>query len=231
MARKKIEQNLLLALHDAMVSQAKAIGLETISRPAALQSPRQRSKTVLRELTGQISEPRDFSMGDLESLYVDHHAILIAPLPVAPSSNGVDECLARWINHSAIALTDVPAEYRNDLNLILVGPLGSAQNQSWREVMMRVERDEAVCRKMVWLPDSAAKLTTSAEEFCERTFLARPWRTLRHSAVSPVIDPLGTMAAGDALAEEWLALINSQSDEIDDLVKSLVESFRKTQPS
>jgi hypothetical protein len=91
-----------------------------------------------------------------------------------------------------------------------------------------VERDESVCRKMVWVPEPD-RLDQSYEKFLARTFLASPWRNVaeRHDASLDRMQGLAELLlvrAGlpESVARDWLLIAEDQESDIDSMVERLV---------
>lgn len=105
----------------------------------------------------------------------------------------------------------------------------------WLSVRDIAERDEAVCRKLVWLP-ATTSLQQSYRAFLERTFMARPWDTggtvldarLDHSQalVQRVLVKSGLTPA---LAESWEDIVRDQGDDPDAMVKKIVDLMEKAE--
>lgn len=95
-----------------------------------------------------------------------------------------------------------------------------------------IERDEQVCRKLVWSPHSQPE--TSFEEFVERTFLARPWHLATAvddapldqnvNLVSQILQEQGLSAAA---AQRWVQLAETDLQDPQELIDMLVEAMDK----
>ncbi|CAO3408513.1 ABC-three component system middle component 1 [Azospirillum largimobile] len=109
------------------------------------------------------------------SLAIGHHRILIGALDERAISDGAQAELRRYLNQAAIAWSWL-GQSGDDLLLILVGPEGKDDDGEWQQAVSAIERDERVCRKLVWLPRSEpGKRDKSLQALIDRTFLARPW--------------------------------------------------------
>lgn len=105
----------------------------------------------------------------------------------------------------------------------------------WLSVRDIAERDEAVCRKLVWLP-ATTSLEQSYSAFLERTFMARPW-----DAGSAVLDaPLDHNQAlvqrvlvktglTPALADLWEQIVRDESDDPEVMVNKIVDVMEKAE--
>jgi hypothetical protein len=115
---------------------------------------------------------------------------------------------------------------RSDLNLFIVAPPGSSESPEWSDFAAQAERNEHVCRKLVWLPPEEAKhWKVSARTFCERTFLARPWMAQNQPSGSAQLDPLAGMLQGEGRMAKWLTLMENEIEEDSDLAEALMNAF------
>jgi hypothetical protein len=112
---------------------------------------------------------------------------------------------------------------------ILLCATGAARDADWRNVIDLAERDEKVCRKVVWLPDPAA-LDKSYEAFRARTFLASPWDDVdeKLNARLDVNQGLASkllMQAGLAedSAKQWIDIVDATKGDPDTMVTRLAE--------
>lgn len=81
--------------------------------------------------------------------------------------------------YAAIARTWLLSDFSDDLNLFLVGPTGSKDEREWQNFSRVIERNDLVCRKLVWLPSSNDhEWAIELSAFLEQTFLAEPWKGL-----------------------------------------------------
>lgn len=76
---------------------------------------------------------------------------------------------------------------RSDLHLFLIAPRGASEDATWRGRRSRIESDDRVCRKFLWLP-SVEPNPAEVGTFLDRTFLATPWEG--ESASPRSLDPL-----------------------------------------
>ncbi|MGE8258281.1 MAG: ABC-three component system middle component 1 [Stenotrophomonas sp.] len=109
-----------------------------------------------------------------------------------------------------------------------------AQGVDWRRAIDVLERDESVCRKIVWMPESS-NVEQSYEAFLARTFLASPWRDVseRHDASLDRIQGLAELLlvrAGlpAAAAPAWIAAVESHGDDVDAMIDKLVRARGET---
>lgn len=142
-----------------------------------------------------------------------------------------DRLLDQWRGYqryAAIARTWLSEKYRDDLNLFLVGPPGSVGETKWFNFAQSIERNELVCRKLVWLPSAnESNWADEAAKFIHRTFLASPWQP-DDSAGNVSLDALSE--AGDRY-DAWMRVLQKpaylDSDRDDDkFVDELIKAYR-----
>jgi hypothetical protein len=103
----------------------------------------------------------------------------------------------------------------------------------WRRLVDLVERDETVCRKVIWIPKQSA-LQDSFDAFLARTFLAMPWVRVETVSDAPLDKTYGLAeralqrhGLSQGAAHRWVALAGQLKGDADSLVTELVEA-RKT---
>lgn len=163
-----------------------------------------------------------------KSLYIDNQALIIGSFGLDDDSpeNCVEAILLAYLRHAAISLSWLDIQ-RENLGLFLAGPYGSSNNPKWQEIALRVERNENVCRKLVWLPPAPAEdKVTSLKAFCGRTFLARPWKHRIHD-VHAELDPIGRIAAKSPINKEWLQIIEESVEGNDVIAERLISSWER----
>lgn len=153
------------------------------------------------------------------------------PAIVAPVVLGTVDDMQRTLRtlHSQMVIARSymrPEEVINaHLFLCAVNPTGQGD---WRSVIDLAERDEAVCRKIVWLPEPS-DLDASFASFRARTFLASPW-TLTDERRDAALDSNQGLAqrtleshglsAADAAA--WIDIVDRLREDPDTMVSELV---------
>jgi hypothetical protein len=103
-----------------------------------------------------------------------------------------------------------------NITIFCVAPLGSIDQKAWNDLAAKVERDDLVCRKLVWLP---RWLLEDVDVFLDRTFLARPW----DRAVEQGPSELSVLAESLTVPMEWMErLLNPELEGVD-LINALLE--------
>ena len=93
-----------------------------------------------------------------------------------------------------------------------------------------IERDETVCRKLVWIPEQA-RLQKSFDDFLARTFLAMPWTNMK-GVDDAELDQTYELAQrilkkhglDEIVAQRWVSLTKQLHDDPESLVTELVTS-------
>lgn len=205
---------------------ARQMELAVVEQPSELYQNVTRSHQMADELGIEIKLKPQISSSFVIGLLIDHYALLISAVGSSPRSDDVVARLSACHRQAAIALTWLNTQCKNDLNLFLVGPLGSASDPRWHDLASRVERDELICRKLVWLPpEDSEDLHKSAQSFCARTFLAQPWNS-GGTAGTPELDPMARISEGDAVLRHWLSVLESAEDPGTSLVDRLITAWR-----
>lgn len=123
----------------------------------------------------------------LTSKQFGRRTLVVAPLvePVLGIGLGRDALSA--VAHIRSHIDDVDA--RVDLYLVLVAPPDSDNSEKWRDAILRVERNEHICRTFLWLPPAdSTNWAEAIRGFIGRTFLALPFED--SATTLQTLDPL-----------------------------------------
>lgn len=198
-------------LQDFIIREASKAGWET----KAMQLPQTKSERFDSTLAEVV---------DLET-----RAFVVGLHPIILSELGTDLKVApmHWSaaqQQAAGARTTVAADSGEDLVLIMIGPSGSRESAEWRSFAMEVERDDLVCRKLVWLPpNESTENEAELQYFLCRSFLAKPWLTT-HDSPQTALD---TLTEPSAALLGWQEILDRQplnraNVDYDDLVDELI---------
>lgn len=234
------------ALFNHMEGVCKAREYTTHLNPNELSRTQTRSSVVFDSFNESASDPgslKEDELGELginvlKGLFIDTHsqyAVQIGTLEEQLTPGKWEESYRlqvqkRWQAHqrlAAIARTWLVAGYSDDMNLFLVGPPGSSNEKEWNNYSQVIERNDLVCRKLVWLPSKNESMwPTEISDFLERTFLATPWLSNEDQKNVP-LDSLAdlTKTLGNWSAVFDLPQFASESPAYRDLVKKLVEEL------
>ena len=142
--------------------------------------------------------------------HVGHHQILMVTFPLAVDAAdcmldaAIQRAYDRWI---------VAGDRAANIVMFCLAPPEAETIPEWLPFSAKVERDEAICRKLVWFPG-----TISVEAFLDRTMLARPWE----KAVEQGSEQLNALAASLAVPAGWMGLLSQEGLEGTDLIEALL---------
>ena len=98
----------------------------------------------------------------------------------------------------------------------------------WARLVDLIERDETVCRKLVWIPKQTA-VQLSFDTFLARTFLSMPWEHVAavsdaqldqtHELAQRLLEKYGL---DKNVAQQWVSLAEQLIDDPESLVTELV---------
>ncbi|MEM5389592.1 ABC-three component system middle component 1 [Paraburkholderia phymatum] len=186
---------------------------------------------VATKLTSRHFRGRD---GDVDVRLPDHifgltlgrFPVLVTEIHLWPNETMLSELRAVH-NQMIIARSYLSSEEVIDAHILFVA-VQPPSGVDWRKQIDRIERDEAVCRKLVWLPN-VDDLDKSFEDFRGRTFLSEPWAlaSARRDAalddnaelVERVLQEKGLSAAA---ARAWVDIADNYSDDPDAMVERLI---------
>jgi hypothetical protein len=210
-----------------LAQTAESLDYEVKHNPAELRQKMSRAQEVALEVGAPVrSAPEQSGPEGDQSLMIDCYSILITQLGDFLAAPEAQAEVSAQQRRAGIALTWLQPSMRSDLNLFIVGPPGSSDSPDWGDFAGQVERNEQVCRKLVWLPSrDSSQWETGARNFCDRTFLARPWLQQPTIATEPHLDPLGRLAEGNPRMAKWLSLVDQLGDEDGELIDALVAAW------
>jgi len=186
---------------------------------------------------GGLSKSTTLSPTDLpaesHAIRIDRFNIVLGILPDVAAMEAVHETLRRCRNQCVVARSFLGTNETLDLQLMLLGPRASEQQEAWHAMALMVERDDRVARKLAWLrPEYPLNDDESFAEFLKRTFLARPWVHAEGQFKDVALDALsGTGASAPGLprttAEEWQRIALDEKKTSDEIVEALVKSWER----
>lgn len=204
-----MSRNHVNTLLDTLIKEAKAYGWRCELNPDPL------IRATFRPLSlvgADAIAPAALLQSSNKGTIYDRQAASIGEYSVIIGSLGESwleaaEAKDAHYEQAARARTWLDGYRQENLYLMLVGPSGSCDTRQWNDFAYSVERDESVCRKLVWLPPKPGdEFVHSIKRFCCRTFLARPWRLGEFEAE---LDPLQALIrqAGAKLPHAWANLL------------------------
>lgn len=137
-------------------------------------------------------------------------------------------------NQMVIARSYMRADEVINAHIVLCATVTSPQ-ADWRGIIDLAERDEAVCRKVVWMPNRDS-LDQSYDEFLARTFLAQPWRDVNSILDAPLDHNEGLAqrilvrhGLSSSVAERWVELAKTYEGDPDGMIPQLVASRERSE--
>lgn len=137
-------------------------------------------------------------------------------------------------NQMVIARSYMRADEVINAHIVLCATVTTSQ-ADWRGIIDLAERDETVCRKVVWMPDRDA-LDDSYDEFIARTFLAQPWRAFASVLDAPLDHNEGLAerilvrhGLSVRVAKRWVELAETYKGDPDGMIPQLVASREQSE--
>jgi hypothetical protein len=184
---------------------------------------------VSKRFRGRDDDAQVLLPAGARGLRLGRYPVLVSAIDLK-NSEGMLVQLRSVHNQMVIARSFMRADEVIDAHIILVAQVPSA-DADWAQLVDLVERDEAVCRKIVWVPNFNG-LDASYDSFIDRTFLAEPWASIDAQTNAP-LDQNGRLVENilrkngltEAAAATWVVLADSSSDDPDALVDQLVAAM------
>jgi hypothetical protein len=169
----------------------------------------------IRSVSYAIDEDLD---GDIQAFFVaDRFAVIVGHLGQDP--NRCDGRFRQFHRRAAIIRSWLPDVQKDDVYLFLIAP--ADPRPLWIDRARLIERDELICRKLVWLaPTELQEQEASARRFCDRTFLARPWSVAKGN-VSQKLD------FRSDLPSAWMKALTGDTGPGAELVEQLLRTFKQ----
>jgi hypothetical protein len=170
---------------------------------------------------------------DTIGLRLGAYPVLVAPIALY-NSEQMQASLRALHNQMVIARSYMRAEEVINAHLMLCVSATNPQ-ADWRGIIDLAERDETVCRKVIWMPDADA-MDASYDMFLARTFLAQPWRSLEAVLNAPLDHNQGLAernlvrhGLSDSAARRWVSLAETYKDDPDGLIPQLAAARGQTE--
>jgi hypothetical protein len=202
-----------------LLSSAESIGWISAEVPAFVSSHfRGRNDDV------EVALPKG-----AKGLRLGAYPILIVDMDLS-ATDAVPQQLQQVHNQMIIARSFMQASEVINAHIFLVATEPTTQ-ADWIQMVDLIERDETVCRKLVWLRQDG-NLDQSFQEFVERTFLAQPWAFADEQDNAPldqndklVESVLRSQGLSAAAAAKWIELAGAKLDDPQELVEQLVSAM------
>ena len=181
---------------------------------------------VSRQFRGREGEADVSLPKNARGLKLGFYPVIAAQLRLAPEE-ALEADLKAAHNQMIIARSFLLSGEVVDAHIFFVTPEPS-EDTDWKQRIDHIERDQTVCRKLVWMP-AAGALDASFKAFVQRTFLARPWIDAEQRSDAPldqneqlvetVLQEKGLSAEA---ATAWVRLVKNQPEDPEQLVELLV---------
>lgn len=187
-----------------------------------------RSELASRRFRGSDEDSETPSPVDARGLMLGNYPVLAIALPCSSASE-VDAAVKAAHSQMIIARSYLTSGEVIDAHIFFVAL--TPRCADWVQLVDAAERNETVCRKLVWVPDDR-RLDASFNDLAERTFLTRPWRNVEERDDAPldqnewlVESVLREKGLGKAGARKWVELAAAGGDDAEALVDQLVEAM------
>lgn len=161
------------------------------------------------------------SRPQLYRFFADNYALILADL--GPDWKSGREIWLLAQAEVAFLRTSVAPGRNEDFMLMLVTNAGADREPEWIALATEIERNDRVCRKLVWLPPAAAEKTNeSVRSFLGRSFLARPWLHESPEALTA----LDAAKTPSELLGDWEAILDQnllREPDYTGLIRALIE--------
>lgn len=204
-------------LRDRLFASAHALGWSHEEVPAFV-SPQFRGRT----------DASAASIPNIFGIRLGAYPAIVASVTLGSPAD-MQEALKPLHSQMVIARSYMsPAELINAH--ILLCATDASPEADWRKALDLAERDETVCRKLIWLPDPK-NFGASYEDFRNRTFLAAPWEAAneRSDASLDLAQGLAATLLVEAgltrkVADEWIEIVNQPEQDSGAMIERLVRA-------
>jgi hypothetical protein len=211
-----------------LMKAARAIGWAAADEPSY----------VSKRFRGRDEDVEVLLPPSARGLRLGRYPVLVSTIAL-DSSEAVVQQLQTVHNQMVLARSFMRAHEVIDAHIFLVAS-PPTKTADWVQLIDLVERNESVCRKIVWLPHSL-DMDQSYQNFVDRTFLAQPWNATNvqdnapldqnEKLVQRVLEQQGLSAAA---AAEWVSLADRNLDleqplDSDEFVDQVVAAMEKLQ--
>lgn len=205
-------------LRDRLIDSAERMGWPVVEAPDFVR-PHFRGRPDDAASTGPL---------DAFGLRLGDFPILVAPVTLS------DEASMRAALRALHGQMVMARSYMRQDEVINAHILLCATDPSptgdWRSIVDLAERDETVCRKIVWVP-RLVDVEASYAEFIARTFLAIPWLDTdeRHDAALDANQGLALrllvkQGLSNEVAARWVEVVDTMRDDPDAMVTALASA-------
>jgi hypothetical protein len=179
---------------------------------------RLKQEAWLGEYDGGLRERESHSLpATVGGARLDGTPVLLCVVGGDATDEGVRDVIRRLRNQATIARSWLDTEAPNLQMFVALD--SAAVALPWFEYARRIESDDRICRKLVWLRGDGGE---TPEEFLSRTFLATPWASASSNTSSDAAPALDALSNID-LPAGWGALLQDDALDATTLVRTLAE--------
>ncbi|MDX8449624.1 ABC-three component system middle component 1 [Mesorhizobium captivum] len=174
------------------------------------------------------TEPETKPTDGLFGLRLGQYPVIVAPIGL-DTVEGVTLALKKLHAQMVVARSYMYEREVINAHLFLCAT-SPTPTGDWLRLVDLIERDETVCRKLVWIPKQTA-VQESFDAFLARTFLAMPWAHVKaisdaqldqtHELAQRLLEKRGLTKE---VAQQWVSLAERLIDDPESLVTELVSS-------
>lgn len=175
---------------------------------------------------GRPAEADTNAMPDVFGLRLGQYPVIVAPIAL-DTVEGVSIALKKLHAQMVVARSYMYEREVINAHLLLCATSPTATGD-WSRLVDLIERDETVCRKLVWIPKQA-RVQESFDGFLARTFLSMPWEHVvavsdarldqTHELAQRLLEKHGL---NQDVAQRWVSLAEKFKDDPESLVTELV---------
>lgn len=180
------------------------------------------------EFRSRPAQPDLKPLGGLIGLRLGNYPVVIAPI-MLESSDQVKQSLKKLHGQMVVARSFMREREVINAHLFLCAT-SPTPSGDWKRLVDLLERDETVCRKVVWIPQNT-DVQGSFDTFLGRTFLAMPWASVDAVTGAPLDETyelaeriLEKHGLEKVVAEQWVIKADQLKDDAKSLVTELVQA-------
>lgn len=193
-----------------------------VSRDESLENVAElRSSALLRALEAAPSQEQ-YKLPEHRIALLVRGCIRLLVTAIGEESEFLSECRSALWWAGAVRASLHPIS-RADLHLFIVASFSAGNEESALRDRSRIEADERICRKHVWLPAFQPGVT----DFLDATFLARPWQRdqLSPQSLDPLQQLVETAGLPSDMATAWVNALSSLDDVRTDVIADVLSSL------
>jgi len=171
--------------------------------------------------------------GGVLGLRLGDYPVIVAAV-VLDSKEDMVKALRALHNQMVIARSYMRAEEVINAHIMICADVMDSRVDV-QGIVDLAERDETVCRKLVWIPKEDS-VTASFRKFLARTFLARPWSSVDAVFDAPLDHNQGLIerilvkhGLTESAATKWVHLAALHKDDPEEMIPQLVAAGKQAE--